>query len=478
MSAAVLRSPPHLLLVALCAGICFADAMRLPTAVALAGLALAGACAAGRHGRGLAIGVCALGLAGWWWGSARLDRLDHSLLLGQVGRAERLLIIVTGPPRRGRFDVKLPVQVRRFGLLEVDEPAQLELPRGRAPPPQGAILDVRAEAKLPRGPSHGFDERTWLRRHGIHVVLAGDDWHEVGRRGGLGGIADAVRRWLGGSAAVGLHGERRAVVEGVVLGDEGGLTQELKDRFRASGLYHLLAVSGQNVVLVAGGALLVAWLLGFPRWLGHAGALASIAAYVLAVGPQPSVIRAGIAGALGSVAWLAARPTDRWYFLLLGAFALLAWNPYVALDAGFQLSFNAVVAIFVLVPRLQRSLEGYPMPKPLVDVVALSTACGLATAPVLWLQFHAIPLVAVPANAAAAPAVVPLLALAFGAAVVGTFAPGAASLLAHANGWFAAYLAVCAKFFGALPFAQVRSAWAAGGLALVAAGAWAYASRR
>jgi hypothetical protein len=197
MSAAVLRSPPHLLLVALCAGICFADAMRLPTAVALAGLALAGACAAGRHGRGLAIGVCALGLAGWWWGSARLDRLDHSLLLGQVGRAERLLIIVTGPPRRGRFDVKLPVQVRRFGLLEVDEPAQLELPRGRAPPPQGAILDVRAEAKLPRGPSHGFDERTWLRRHGIHVVLAGDDWHEVGRSGGLGGIADAVRRRLG-----------------------------------------------------------------------------------------------------------------------------------------------------------------------------------------------------------------------------------------------------------------------------------------
>ena len=478
MSASVLRSPPHLLLVALCAGIAFANAMRLPAAAALGGLALLGACGAGARGRGVALGVCALGLAGWWWGSARLDRLDHSILLSQVGRAERGVVVVTAPPRPGRFDVKLPVQVRRFGLLRVDEPAQLELPRGRAPPPQGAILDVRAEAKLPRGPSHGFDERTWLRRHGIHVVLAGDDWHEVGRRGGFGGIADAIRNWLGGSAAVGLNGERRAVVEGVVLGDEGGLTQELKNRFRASGLYHLLAVSGQNVVLVAGGALLVAWLLGLPRWLGHAGALASIAAYVLAVGPQPSVIRAGIAGALGSVAWLAARPTDRWYFVLLGAFALLAWNPYVALDAGFQLSFSAVMAIFVLVPRLQRWLDGYPIPKPLADGVALSTACGVATAPVLWLQFHAIPLVAVPANAAAAPAVVPLLGFAFSAAVVGTFAPSAASLLVHANGWCAAYLAGCAKFFGALPFAQVRSGLAAAGLALVAAGAWAYASRR
>src|SRR4029077_17388176 len=107
------------------------------------------------------------------------------------------------------------------------------------------------------------------------------------------------------------------------------LKEQLHQDFRASGLYHLLAVSGQNVALVAGGALAAAWLLGIPRWVRGLAALASIAAYVLAVGSQPSVVRAGIAGALGSFAWLTARPKDRWYFLLLGALALLAWNPYV-----------------------------------------------------------------------------------------------------------------------------------------------------
>ena len=475
MSVSVLRSPPHVLLVALCGGIAFANFARIPTMAAICVAALvAGGGLIGRR-RAVTVVGCALALAGWWWGSARLDRLDQSALLAQVGRAERAVVVVTAPPRRGRFDLKLPVEVRRFGLLRLAEPAQLELPLGRAPPQQGAILNVRAEAKLPRGPSHGFDERTWLRRRGIHVVLAGDDWRQIGRRSGLGGIADSIRRWLGGAAATGLDGERRAVVEGVVLGDEGGLTQELRDRFRASGLYHLLAVSGQNVVLVAGGALLVAWLLGLPRWLGHLAALVSIAAYVLAVGPQPSVVRAGIAGALASVAWLAARPTDKWYFLLLGAFALLAWSPYVALDAGFQLSFSAVVAIFVLVPRVQRVLAGYPLPPKLAEVTAVSTACGIATAPVLWLQFHAIPLLAVPANAAAAPAVVPLLGLAFGAAAVGTFAPAAAAVLAALNGLCAAYLAGCANFFGSLPFAQVRSTWAVAGLLVVGAGASAYA---
>jgi len=236
-------------------------------------------------------------------------------------------------------------------------------------------------------------------------------------------------------------------------------------------------VSGQNVALVAGGALVLAWLLGIPRWLGQLGALASIGGYVLAVGAQPSVLRAGVAGALGSLAWLTARSTDRWYFLLLGALALLAWNPYVLFDAGFQLSFAAVVAIFTLAPRLEQRLEGYPLPRWLRQAIAISTACGLATAPILWLQFHAIPLLAVPANAAAAPAVVPLLGLAMSAAVVHPLAPGVSALLAQADGLCATYLAACAKGFGGLPLAQIRSGWAAAALLLLAGGAWAYACR-
>jgi competence protein ComEC len=232
------------------------------------------------------------------------------------------------------------------------------------------------------------------------------------------------------------------------------------------------------VALVAGGALMLAWLLGVPRSLGELGALLSIGGYVLAVGPQPSVLRAGVAGALGSLAWLTARSTDRWYFLLLGALALLAWNPYTIFDAGFQLSFAAVVAIFTLVPRFQAVLDGYPLPATVRDAVSISTACGLATAPILWLQFHAIPLVAVPANAAAAPAVVPLLGLAMTAAAIHPLAPSVSALLAQGDGLCAAYLSACARVFGRFPLAQVRSGWAAVALALLVGGAWAYAWRR
>jgi competence protein ComEC len=222
----------------------------------------------------------------------------------------------------------------------------------------------------------------------------------------------------------------------------------------------------------------LARLAGLPRLLGELAALAGIAAYVLAVGAQPSVIRAGIVGALGSLAWIAARQRDRWHFLLLAAVVLLAWNPYTLLDAGFQLSFVAVAAIFVCVRPLLRVLEGYPLPRPLAEAIAVSTACGAATAPVLWLQFHAVPLLAVPANALAAPAMSPLLALALLAAFVDPVSPGAAAVLAGLAGWCAAWLAVCARLVGGLPFAQVSSN--RGGLALAACGLLAatYAWRR
>jgi competence protein ComEC len=470
------RDSPHAFVVALCLGLACANVVRwpLPILAGAVGVLVAGALSAAEPRPCL---LCALALAGWWWGGARLDALDRSVLLARVDTSERARLVVTAPARRSRFELRVPAQVSSFGPLRFRESVLLELPLGRAPP-QGAVLEAVTTVRLPRPVEHGFDETTWLRRHGVHVVLRADRWRIVGHRGGLGGLADRFRRALVGSIAPGLRGERRAIVEGVVLGDEQALSEGLRERFRASGLYHLLAVSGQNVVLVAGGALALAWLLGLPRWLGELGALASIGGYVLAVGAQPSVIRAGIAGVLVSLAWLAARPVDRWYFLLLGVLVLLAWNPYTLLDPGFQLSFAAVAAIFVLVPRLVRVLEGYPVSRQLGGVLAVSTACGLATAPVLWWQFHAVPLLSVPANALAAPAMVPLLGLAFAAALAGVVFAPAATAIAWLNGWCAAYLAACARLIGALPGAQVQSGRSLLVLLLVATAAAAYAWRR
>jgi competence protein ComEC len=469
---------PHTFVAAVCIGLATANAARLSLlGAALGGVLLLGLAATADAAVRPAFLAAALLLVGWWWGSARLDALDRSVLLARVDTAERSLLVTVGPARSSRFQLRVPAQVRRFGRLRFRESVLLELPLGRAPP-QGTLLEAVTTVRLPRPAKHGFDERAWLRRQGIHVVLRADRWRTLGRRGGIAGIGDRLRAALARSIGRGLHGTRRGVVTGVVLGDEQALSEGLRNRFRASGLYHLLAVSGQNVALVAAGTLALAWLLGLPRWLGQTAAIGAIASYVLAVGAQPSVVRAGVAGVLGSLAWLAARPSDRWYFLCLGALVLLAWNPYDVLDAGFQLSFVAVAAIFVLVPRFGAILEGYPLPAKLAAAIAVSTACGLLTAPILWLQFHAVPLMTVPANALAEPAVAPLLYLAFAAGLTGLLFPPAGTAIAWLNGWCAAYLAGCARLFGSLPGAQVRSGRALAILLTLAAVGAAYAWRR
>jgi competence protein ComEC len=469
-SAWTLRNYPYVLAASACTGLAASSGLRSRSAVVLVLVVLAvlGCALAGEPLRRVALLSVALALGGWWWGSARLDAIDASVLVGHVGETGLAVAAVTGPARGGDFDLRVPATLMRFGELAVHEPVLLDLPVGRSPP-QGAIIALDARLRLPRTGSNGFDERAWLRRHGVHVVVLGREWRIVGHRGGIGGYADRVRAWLARGVAPGLAGERRAVLEGIVLGEDEGLTQDLRTSFRASGLYHLLAVSGQNVIFVAACVLGLAWLLRVPRWLGELAALGGIGSYVLAVGAQPSVIRAGIAGALGSLAWLSARQRDRWHFLLVGALVLLVWSPYNLLDPGFQLSFAAVVAIFVAVPRAREFFAGYPLPRGLPEVLAVSLACGIATAPILWLQFGRIPVYSVPANALAAPVVAPLLGLSFAAAAAAPISPAGAAVIAHVNGWFAAYLAWCAQVVGGLPGATVSSWPAATALLLLSA---------
>jgi predicted membrane metal-binding protein len=230
---------PHALLAALCLGLAAANAARLTSPRLAAGaVCAAGVAAFARRPVLLAV---ALACAGWWWGSVRLAALDRSVLTSALGTSERARLEVTAPARPSRYRVRVPVLVRRFGVRRVREAALLELPPGRAPP-QGAILSAIVTIQQPRGPDHGFDERTWLRRKGVHVVLHANRWHAVASRHGLAAVADRLRARVERSLSRGASGEREAVLVGVVLGDDQAVGESLRDRFRASGLYHLLRV--------------------------------------------------------------------------------------------------------------------------------------------------------------------------------------------------------------------------------------------
>ena len=87
----------------------------------------------------------------------------------------------------------------------------------------------------------------------------------------------------------------------------------------------------------------------------------------------------------------------------------------------------------------------------------MSIACGGVSAPILMLHFQAAPLFTVASNAVAGAVVAPILGLALISTALDPVLPEAASVLAWMNGWLAAYLAGCARFFGSLPHAQLTS---------------------
>ena len=185
----------------------------------------------------------------------------------------------------------------------------LELPLGRAPP-QGARLELEGELRAPPGPSNGFDEARWLRRQGIHAVLRGQAWHVVGRRGGVFGAGDGIGRWLARDSAPGLTGDRRDVIEAIVLGRSSGMDQTLLADFRASGLYHCLAVDGLKVAAVGGGIAALCLLAGL-RELRRPDRGAAQRRRVCPRGRTSSVRCAGGARRRARVARLARRPRAR-----------------------------------------------------------------------------------------------------------------------------------------------------------------------
>ena len=240
-------------------------------------------------------------------------------------------------------------------------------------------------------------------------------------------LSIAVRRRAERGVTAGLPPRLAALAAGMVLGEDERIDSGMREEFNRSGLAHLLAVSGQNVTLLA----ILAWpllaLAGLGRRGRLVGTLALIALYVPLTGAGPSIVRAGTMGAAGVVAALAGRPASRWYALLLAAAVSHAIDPRAWQDAGWQLSFAAVVGIFAGSKPLRRRL-GF-LPDTLAEGTALTVAATLATAPLMSFHFGQVSLASLPANVAALPAVAPVMWIGMLSAGVAQVAVWPATLL-------------------------------------------------
>jgi competence protein ComEC len=266
----------------------------------------------------------------------------------------------------------------------------------------------------------------------------------------------------------GMPAPQAELARGFVLGQDDRIDSRTVEDFRRSGLAHLLAVSGQNVALLALLAMPLLAALGIPSRMRLVWVLALIALYVPLAGAGPSIQRAGVMGALTVLATIAGRRSSRLYALAVAALVTLAIEPRIAADVGWQLSFAAVLGILAVAGPLREALAarigGHGLAGALADGAAMTIAATVATAPLIAFHFGALSTTTLLANLLALPAVAPAMWLGMLAAAAGQVPGFPVEAINALNAPLLAYVAEVAARCGRPGWAYPQVHLGAGGL--------------
>ncbi|MGH2925038.1 MAG: ComEC/Rec2 family competence protein [Solirubrobacterales bacterium] len=389
-------------------------------------------------------------LGGLALGGLRLAAIDGGAFDGPVSRPATVRGFVTAVPRRSRGRVAVRIQTADGRLaVEATEPVP-DLPIGREVVARGTVMRPAPW------------EVGYLERYGIREVLDARSVDLTGsRRGGLVAIADRVRDNAEVALGRGTPGPEEALLRGFLLGEDDRIDPATVEDFKRSGLAHLLAVSGDTVMLLSLLAVALLGLFGVPLRLRLVCVGALIALYVPVTGAGPSIQRAGIMGATGVVAALAERPRSRWYAVAVAALLTLALNPRASGDIGWQLSFAAVIGILLWASRIRDLVLGPGAPpaasgrRLLAEGAGVTVSATLATAPLMASAFDAISIASLPANILALPAVAPMMWLGILSCMAGQIPAIPVEPLTWLAGLLSAYVAQIAHWLGSPAWARL-----------------------
>ncbi|MDX2306840.1 MAG: ComEC/Rec2 family competence protein [Hyphomicrobium sp.] len=302
---------------------------------------------------------------------------------------------------------------------------------------------------------------------------------------------ERVRAWIGVRIAAALPGESGALATALITGERGGISEATISNYRASGLIHMLSISGLHMAVMAGAvffavrfllSLVPALALSYPikKWAALAGMAATLL-YLAISGGAAATVRSALMMLVVFLAITLGRPAIALRNVAISALVILAVYPESLLDVGFQMSFAAVVALVAAYEAWgtwRGDVRGSPafagrLAAFLAGVVGSTLVAGFAVAPLGIYHFHTSQQYAAVANLIAIPicnfmvmpaALATLVALPFGleAAPLAVMGLGLAAI-----GWTAGNVA-------ALPGAVTRVAQIsdAGLLLIMAGGLW------
>ena len=354
----------------------------------------------------------------------------------------------------------------------------------------GDRLQVRGRLERP-----SEEDEAYLERQKVYSVM---DWPAVTRlgRGQGNGVYQAVY-WAKSRAqqTIGelLPGREAALLSGILLGNDRGLSPELAQDFRTTGMTHIIAISGFNVAILVGVLLMATRpFLGLTRsaWVAMGG----VALYTVLVGADASVVRAAImAGVYLLSSRLLGRRTFPYASLALAGVVMTLLSPHILWSASFQLSFAATLGLMLYSNRFaawtRRRLEGFwnkevarRAVRAISDTALATLAAQIATLPLILYHFEALSLASLPANLLILPAQPGVMTWGGLATLVGAVSPTAGQALAWVAWLFLRYTTEMVEILAEMPGAAVSAKIGLPGLvalyALIGGATWAAAQGR
>src|SRR3989344_1432931 len=338
------------------------------------------------------------------------------------------------PDTRSSYQ-KLKIEVNDMGSIVL-------VTTGRYP--EYHYLDkVKITGKLKTPPEfEDFNYKNYLLKDGIYSVIDFPKIELVSREHDYNAFSFLyekvlfLKEKLRKSIDLNFSSPQNSILDGIVFGNDKNMPKDLKDKFNATGLSHITAVSGGNIVILI--SILMSFLLFLGLWRSHAFYISIIFiwVYIILVGFPASGVRAAIMGSILLLAEILGRQNTSSRIIMLAGSLMLFQNPFLLFyDVGFQLSFLASMGIIYLKPiidsflkfshkfksRSQFKVILNQRLKDLSDIISVTLSAQIFTLPIIIYNFGTVSLIAPITNLLILPIVPFLMVFGFLASLFGIF---------------------------------------------------------
>lgn len=264
----------------------------------------------------------------------------------------------------------------------------------------GDRIEVKCRLEEP-GMIDDFDYGKYLSRYDIYSVCYSPSIRLISKGGGdaaVGAILKIKARFMEAVNEI-LPEPQSSFLAGLLLGAKKGMSKELMDDFSATGITHIVAVSGYNITIIAAIVMKVCQALYISRKRSFWISCGAILFFTVLTGASAAVVRSAIMGVLVLLAIRTGRMGRITNSIVLAALLMLIANPKIlAFDAGFQLSFLATLGLVFVTPILDRYLKKWPSRFGIKEAFSTTLAAIIMTTPLILYQFGRLSLIAPLAN--------------------------------------------------------------------------------